>query len=70
MVRKKFEAKYLFISGFQFGGICRIIERYEKVKQGLVCMTYCDIGHEQIGSCRNQPLQCIICNNYNKIEEH
>ena len=33
-------------------------------------MTFCGIGHEQIGSCAKRPPKCIICTSPYKVEEH
>ncbi len=70
MVKGESKAKYLCISGLQFEGIPRVVERYWKTGLGSVCMIYWGIGHEQIGSCGNQAPQCIIYSGLYKFEDH
>ena len=69
-VKGESKANHLCASGFQFGGIVRVVERYWEAGPGSVCMICCGIGHEQMGSCGNRPPQCIICSGSHKVEEH
>lgn len=55
------EAKRRYALGLLFGGIVKIVEKYWESRLNSVCMTYCRIGHERMGKCRDRPPRCIIC---------
>ena len=52
-VSSKNEAKKLFASGLQFGGILKIVEKYWESESSLVCLTCSSIGHERRGKYRD-----------------
>lgn len=69
-VSGKTEAKKLYTSGLQFGGVVKVVEKNEKSRPSLVYMTFCGIGHEQMGKCGDQVPKCVICASLHKIEDH
>lgn len=60
-VKGEAEAKKFCASGLCFGGVIRFVGRYWEAGPSSVCMTCCGIGHQQMGSCGDQPEKFVIC---------
>ena len=69
-VKREAEAKKLCASGHRFGRVVRVVERYWEAGPSSVCITCCDIGHQQMGGCGDRPQKCVICAGPHKIEAH
>lgn len=65
-IKGKIKAKKLYILGSQFENLITVINKYWKIKQNSVYITYCRIVYELTKSCRNLQAQCII---YTKIQK-
>lgn len=69
-IKKKVEIKKLCASGLRFGSAVKVVKRYWDAGPGLVCMTCCDIKHQQMRSCGDQPQKYIIYTNAYKVEDY
>ena len=70
IVKGEAEAKKLCIWELQFGEVFKVVERYWNTGSGLVCMTCCSIGHQQIGSYKDRTQKFIICAGPHKVKDH
>ena len=57
-------------SSLQFGGAVKKIEKFWDAKPRSVCMRYCRISHEYLGSCENRSERCVMCAGEYQANKH
>lgn len=69
-IKGKVEIKNLYISGLQFGGVVKRVERYWEARPNLMCMKCFGIGYKHIESYRDWPSKYVICIGLYKVEDY
>ena len=64
------EAAKLCSKGLRFGGALKIVEKYWEAGPGLVCLSCAGVGHDCLEECGDRAVQCVICADVHKVEDH
>lgn len=70
IIKRNVKVKKLCASGLCLWEVIWFVESYWKAGFSLVCMICYGIGHQEIGSCRDQPEKYVICARSYKVEDH
>ena len=64
------KATKLYSKRLRFGDALKIVEKYWEVRPGSVCLSCAGISYDCLEKCADRNVQCVICADAHKVEDH